>query len=462
MLGRLGLAGRLVLILMALLVTLGLAGIAIGLVVRSRDAGSTLRFPLPDQAAAIADLLDSEPASRRQIILRAANSDDLRVAISASKPPPPTYRRRFPVAEWLVDQYRGEFGSRHVDVMMMAPDDSSVFERLIEWSSPRSAVPLRLVLSLKTGDYLVLETRGAPTQRLFGVPTGFWVGFLGFMLAGLAIWAIIREAKPLGDLAHAVAGFSGDAAPVAVPVRGAPDVQKLIGAVNAMQLRIATLLKGRSVMLGAVSHDLKTYVTRLRLRVEDIASDVQRDKAVRDLDEMTALIDSAISVARSGAEPLSMSAVDLADLVQCEVAERADPRLRIGELGNAAVAGDALGLRRVLANVIDNALRYGDRCEVALTPIGEAFAIIIDDDGPGIAVADRATVFEPFVRLEPSRNRETGGSGLGLAIVKQIVDSHGGTIEIGDAPIGGARVTILLPRTRRPQASGSARVLFTA
>src|SRR5208337_2964427 len=126
--------------------------------------------------------------------------------------------------------------------------------------------PLRLSVSLKNGGYAVFETRGEVSRRLFGVPPGFWLGALGSLIGISALLAIWRESAPLRKLSQAIASFSGDGEPVVVTPQGAPEISKLISAVNGMQERIAALLQGRTILLGAVSHDLKTYITRLRLR----------------------------------------------------------------------------------------------------------------------------------------------------------------------------------------------------
>jgi signal transduction histidine kinase len=230
--------------------------------------------------------------------------------------------------------------------------------------------------------------------------------------------------------------------------RGAPEIRKLISAVNDMQSRIAALVKGRTMLLGAISHDLKTYITRLRLRAEGL-DDERRERATRDLEDMTALIDDAIAVARGATVSDRRERVDLMALVRVEAAERPDRSIEIEELAQnteCTVLGDPVALHRVLANLLDNALRHGTRAAVSVDCREQVVAIAVDDDGPGIPDAEREAVFEPFYRLETSRSRTTGGSGLGLAIVRQIVAAHGGTIAIGTSPLGGARLALTLPR----------------
>jgi signal transduction histidine kinase len=214
-----------------------------------------------------------------------------------------------------------------------------------------------------------------------------------------------------------------------------------------MQERIAGLVRGRTVLLGAISHDLKTYLTRLRLRAETIPEPEQQERTVRDLDDMTALIEDALALARGASVSERREEVDIADLIAKEIADRKDGRLRLRDAPArpAMVRGDAVALRRLMANLIDNALRYGAGAEVAVEDAGAEIVVLIDDDGPGIPALERSAVFEPFYRVEPSRSRETGGAGLGLAIARAIVEAHGGRIGADGAPEGGARIRIVLP-----------------
>ena len=230
--------------------------------------------------------------------------------------------------------------------------------------------------------------------------------------------------------------------------RGAPEIKKLIAAVNDMQGRIAALVKGRTMLLGAISHDLKTYITRLRLRAETLEDDTRRERTARDLDDMATLIDDALAVARGGSVSDRREHVDLHKLLRMEIGERSGEAIELRDTPNItdrSVLGDPVALRRLFSNLIDNALRYGSRCSVEMSCREDLVEVLIDDDGPGIPVAERQAVFEPFYRLEQSRNRATGGSGLGLAIARQIVEAHRGAIAIAQSPQGGARIAVSLP-----------------
>ncbi|WP_199763357.1 sensor histidine kinase, partial [Bradyrhizobium guangdongense] len=183
---------------------------------------------------------------------------------------------------------------------------------------------------------------------------------------------------------------------------------------------------------------------------EHIPDDVERQRAVADIDDMIRLLDDALLSTRAGAGGLSQEMVELAALVAVEVHDRhvqgaavdlvADERAR-----NVVVLGDRLALRRVFANIIDNALAYGRAAHVRTILKDGAVVVSIGDEGPGIPADQRQTVLEPFHRLEKSRNRATGGAGLGLAVVRSLVEAHGGTIAIGAAPGGGTRVSVTLP-----------------
>lgn len=446
MLSELGLAGRLVLIL--LLVVIGAMAISagIGYVVRSRDTQALPRVPLPDQAAAIVGLLDTAEPAQRSRILRAVNSAGVRVSISREPPAASGQLRRLPGVEWLVGQYLEALPDRDVRAVFEPTSGYGVVGAFIERLSPGSRPPLRIAAELRGGDWVVIETRGSPSLLILGLPPGFWIGALGSLLAAVAVWAVRREARPVGALSSSVASFAGDAVPRPVAATGAPDVRALIAATNDMQSRIAALLQARSALLGGISHDLRTFATRLRLRVEAIPDDVGRDKAVRDLDDMMRLLDDALLAARGRTASRMLETIDLGALIAGEVGEWPTERMLFESGANLHVRGDAVALRRVAANLIGNALRYGRRAEVRIAARERDVVLTIDDDGPGIPVAERLAVFEPFYRVETSRNQVTGGFGLGLTIAREIVLAHGGDIRVDSAPLGGARLEVALPR----------------
>ncbi len=444
MLGRFGFVGRLSAILMLALIALWALGAGISSVTRSPIVALPGALPLPHQMAAIVELLETSDPARRATILNATSSDILRVTLSDKAPTMSPEIRRLNGIEWLIGRYVGALGARDVIATIAPSHVARLQDAHVDnyWQYIRQ--PLRVAVGLKSGGYVVFETYGEISRRLFGLPPGFWVGVLGSLVGIAALVAVWREARPLHELSRSVSRFSGDGRPAILAPRGAPELRRLIVEVNRMQERIATLLKGRAVLLGAISHDLKTYITRLKLRAEMIADQYQQARAERDLDDMTNLIEQALALARGTAVAERMSTVDLAEVIRSTCDDRSNIAFR-APTERVDVEGDATALRRLFANVIDNALRYGKSCTVSVVRVGDFVRTTIDDDGPGIPADERSLVFEPFYRLENSRNRSTGGSGLGLAIAKQIVDAHGGSISIDSALAAGARLIIELP-----------------
>ena len=453
MIGRLGFAGRLMaIVLLALLASIAL-GAGLAYVNESREGPQPARLPLPDQAAAILEIFENGDATRRTLILKAVNSDALTVTIARERPAEVLPERRLPAVEWLVSRYIEVLGNREVIIAVDPPENKHRRELRFGQYWIYARQPMRLAVSLQSGGYLVFETRGEIAGRLFGLPPGFWLGVFGSLVGIAAILAVMREARPLRDLSRAVSQFTGDTVPAPVKPGGAPEIRNLIAAVNDMQARIVALVKGRTLLLGAISHDFKTYITRLRLRAEEIPEEGQREKAAHDLDDMTALIDDALAVAHGAAGHERREQVDVAELIGSLIADRGWREVELEfarTLTRSApvVEADPVALRRVFTNLIENALRYAGRCWISIEACGPNVVVHIDDDGPGIPEVERQAVFEPFYRLEQSRSRVTGGSGLGLAISRQIVEACGGTLSIESSPKRGARLRVMMPALR--------------
>lgn len=254
--------------------------------------------------------------------------------------------------------------------------------------------------------------------------------------------------RPLRDLAEAAERFSPDQVPQPLPETGPAEVRRAARAFNTMRERIRHLVAERMQAMAAVSHDLRTPITRLRLRSEFLEDDATRALIDADLGEMEAMIDSTLDYLRGGTSGEPLRAVDLASVVETIVDEHVDqghPVSLVG-LNSAPVRGRVLALKRAASNIIGNAVKYGRAAKVSIADAGDSFAILVEDEGPGIAEADRERVFHPFVRLEESRGRQTGGSGLGLTIALAVARSHDGSITLDNRAEGGLRVTLSLPK----------------
>jgi signal transduction histidine kinase len=444
MLRRFGITGRLIMIgLVGFLALLTLFGVLI-YQMRTQEDVIQRAFPLPEQIAAMVVTADALAARSRDDFLRALNNQNISVAISPDLPAEGTTTKRVPLVEAGLQRFTS-LANREVRVA--TETRAMLFAGPDEWIT---GAPLLIAVELADGNFLVVRTRGVLLARFFGIPSGFMVAALSLIIAAVTLVALARETRPLRNLTAALARFAENAMPSHVPPSGAADVRSLIDTVNHMQDRIGTMVKGRTILAGAISHDLKTYLTRLKLRIEDIPDPREREGAERDLAAMLAVVENAMSIARSGAGTRDREVVDLADIVRTEGArfQAAGPTLAIVATDNVSVMADPVALKRVMANLLENASRYASSIAVSITRTESEALLIVDDNGPGIPPEERDAVFEPFYRLDPARGTETGGSGLGLALCRQIIETHGGTIVIADAPMGGARIEIRLPLSR--------------
>ncbi len=262
-------------------------------------------------------------------------------------------------------------------------------------------------------------------------------------------WLAVRIAtRPLSRLAKAAEGLGKNLDQEPLPEDGPLEVRHAASAFNRMQARLRELFGERTRILAAVSHDLQTPITRLQLRAEMMDDDRLREKMLADLAEMQALVEEGLAYAGSTAAPKETEVlVDLDALVSSLVADYADAGrpVSLASVCGQAVRTQPHKLRRLLCNLVDNALKFGGSAELTLAVAGDPFVISVRDHGEGIAEAELEKVFEPFYRLEPSRNRETGGTGLGLAIAGQLARSLGVMLRLRNHPDGGLEAMLTLP-----------------
>jgi len=215
---------------------------------------------------------------------------------------------------------------------------------------------------------------------------------------------------------------------------------------NNMQTRLNRLLQERTQMMGAIAHDLRTPLTRLAFRLEDLPSGL-REKVSADIQEMKMMIASVLEFIRDRSLAPRRERLDFRLLVESVVDDLSDLGYDVNLQPGAPITlqGDPIALKRAIVNLIDNALKYGERARVRVQVTDAQCILQIDDDGPGIAPEFQDSVFEPFFRVENSRNRDTGGIGLGLAAVRSIVLDHGGEVRVQNRKEGGLRATVSLP-----------------
>ncbi|WP_407049122.1 sensor histidine kinase [Methyloraptor flagellatus] len=225
------------------------------------------------------------------------------------------------------------------------------------------------------------------------------------------------------------------------------EIRAVASAFERLQRRLGSLLAARLALVGGIAHDVRTFATRLRLRVDGIADDQERTRAIADIEDMIRLLDDALIAGRAGTATLDLELFDLDRFVADEIGDRRALGQSVDVAivpGTYPVLADRVALKRILGNVVDNAINYGRCAHVRLAAVSATAVLTIADEGPGVAEADRETLFEPFTRLDPSRNRRTGGSGLGLAVTRTLVEAHDGSIRFVDAARG-AMIEIRLP-----------------
>ncbi len=283
----------------------------------------------------------------------------------------------------------------------------------------------------------------------------FWATgiFLPVLLATLAVIAISvlavwRATAPLALFTRAAERLGRDVAAPPLDERGPREVSHAARAFNGMQKRLRSYIEDRTQMLAAISHDLRTPITRMRLRAEFVEEGEQRDKMLRDLDEMEAMIAATLSFARDDATREERVQIDLADLLQslCDEAVDGGGEAEYAGPRRLAMFGAPVALKRAFSNLIGNALKYGQAARVSLQQGEAEITVLVEDEGTGIPEDQLEKVFAAFYRVEGSRSRETGGVGLGLAVVRSILRAHGGDITLANRPEGGLRATVTLPR----------------
>ena len=403
---------------------------------------------VPDQIAAVVRLWPSLAPAQRRDMLTATSWAGLNFHITSDAPVASADTAHVREVEDAVRKRLGPALATDSVVALIHARPFGREGRAMNWALSRE--PVRVAVRLSPDEWLVAEVRGDLLPRFLGLPTGFWVGLVGLLLASGVLIAILREGRAVERVAGAVEAFAATGIPQPMTIGGSPEIAGLGRRVQRMQEQVATLLAERNAMLGAVAHDIKTYVQRLKLRLEVLDLPDQVEKAGRDLDAMNRLVEDALLVALH-ANPLThRETIDLLAVVSHEVEAAklagGDVTFNHENQGSILVSGERSALSRAFSNIIGNALRYGKRARVSLRQGRGLATIIVDDDGPGIPLVERQAVFKAFHRAESSRSRSTGGTGLGLAIAHGIIErQHGGSIDIADAPSGGARVSVYLP-----------------
>ena len=280
---------------------------------------------------------------------------------------------------------------------------------------------------------------------------GPWMMTLLFMVISvtlLGLWAARALTAPLSSFARAAETFSLDGAAAPLPERGPEEIRSVAKALNRMRERITSLIDDRTKMLAAISHDLRTPITRMRLRSEFIEDETHRNRMLADLDQMRAMLESVLSFLRNDHRLESMTLTDIVSTLQLVTDQFSDMGHKVSYDGPAHAMATVRpdDLHRSVTNLVENAVRFGAEATIRLRTTGDHITIEVEDDGPGISDARKHDVLEPFVRGDDARNMdESEGFGLGLSITNAVVLAHGGTLSLHDRKPHGLLVRIELP-----------------
>ncbi len=406
------------------------------------------------RAANLALLLEEAPQALHPSILRAADSPLVRFSAG----PQPLVDRDHGDGRAMAARVRDLLGNGadrevRVELHEVGPRRRDVPRGMARMHRemmgvPLTAVEMRLSIALSDGGWLNVATRfhRPPLQWPWAATVSFAVTAAATI--AVALWFLLsRITGPLARLSTAADRLGRGEDVPELREAGPTEVRELTVTFNRMQARLTRFVADRTRLLAALGHDLRSPLTAMRVRAEMVDDDETRERLIATIEEMREMVEATLAFARGVTVAEASEPVDLAALL-------ADLTAEIEETGTSVTLSAAPGtvarvrptaLRRALRNLVDNACRYGGGAEVSLEATGQEARIVVTDRGPGIPDADLERAFDPFVRLEASRSRDTGGTGLGLSIARTIGQAHGGDLRLANRPEGGLAATLSLP-----------------
>jgi signal transduction histidine kinase len=457
---------RLVLVLLTVLIAAQLVSFAIHMHERSEALQQASGMQSAQRIAELVQLLDSLGQAERRRIAPVLSAPPLTVALD--RPPlgaaADETGPRSALFAAMLRRFIGDGRAVAVSVTGVVPSDTPPMPgfagrgRHGGWMPPMAAahyfsqpgfafvaqVPLRDGTLATFESRMPAQTENWPYRLLLSLAV-----LLAAVIA-VSLLAVRWVTRPLQVLADTAEELGKNIHRPALEERGPLEVVRAARALNTMQARLIGTLKERTGVLAAMSHDLKTPITRLRLRAELLEDTVLKAKIAADLDEMQSMVGGALDFLRGAGSGEPVKPVDMTALLESLQADMQElgGEVRIEGAALKPFPGKPQALKRCLWNLLDNAVKYGKKARVAVDDNGERLEIRIQDQGPGIPLSEIGKVFEPFHRVESSRNRETGGTGLGLSIARGIAEDHGGSLALRNRPEGGLEARLDLPRRR--------------
>jgi signal transduction histidine kinase len=401
-------------------------------------------FHALERAEQLITTADVMPEGARPTYLVAANRGTVRLEVSdvpqAQALPPTEFSST--LQQRLGERYQLVPLPEHPPACDQPRQTTSIFAST-QWKGTCETMNVRL------HDGQMLKLSVLPPRQAPAGPNNELLLLTPFLLSilFLAYWVARMSMRPLKRLAQAAKDLGNDINHPPVVLSGAAEIRQASAAFNAMQARIRQHITQRTQMLAAITHDLQTPLTRLRLRLEKVSDPDLQQRLIDDLSAMQQMVREGLDLARSMDSGETMQALDLDALLDSVCSDAADTGQQVELRGRAAMAlmGRPLAIRRCLVNLIDNAVKYGHYAQVSVERMVGAARIRIRDGGPGIAPDQMARVFEPFYRIETSRSRESGGTGLGLTIARNIAEQHGANVTLANHQDGGLEVTLVVP-----------------
>ena len=455
--------GRLVVVLLGGLIVAQLAAAYINMAERDRLLYRAGGMQLAQRIADIARLLDSVAPSERRRIAAVFNAPPL--AVSLDRPPLATGEPddaqnsvfagvlRFALGANMPVRLKrrpGGFapppGRGMMGGAMMGP---SMMGQPMPWhGAPPGGASYLVQVTLHDGTLVTFDSYLSPQEGSIPLRLGLTLLVLLGTVIVVSLIAVRWVTGPLSALATAAEKLGRDIDRPPLEESGPVEVRRAASAFNLMQQRLSRFLSDRTRVLTAMSHDLKTPLTRLRLRMETVDDPVLREKIGKDLDEMQSMVTQTLDYMRDSSRSEATQQVDLMAMLETLQIDFRDTGHAVDIKGALAqpYVGRPLALRRCLTNLVENAIRYGGRATIELEDTAKQVVVRIVDDGPGMPDEELERAFEPFYRGERSRSRETGGTGLGLGIARNIARAHGGELVLKNRPGGGLEAHLSLPR----------------
>ena len=394
-----------------------------------------------DRIAQSVRSLEAQPPAQRETTLASLDSDDMHIkAIDENQISPNTPRGS------IQSSLAARLGSER-EVRTMGGGGGRMLHS--NTAMPHHAMATRVFdVRLRDGQWIRFTLN--PESETPALPLDLIAQLLVTLLIVIAVvmLAVRQATRPLQQLAQAADKLGRDLDTPPLAEAGLAETRQAAQAFNRMQARIKRLIEERARALAAVSHDLRTPLTRLRLRAELVEDEKLREQMAGDLESMAAMLDATLDYLRGLQDSEEARPIDINALLQSLTDDAQVLGKTIGIEGTAAApfTGRLSALSRALQNLIDNAIKYGHGAQLRIDDDASALRIAVEDSGPGIPEAELARITEPYYRPDASRNSETGGVGLGLSIVKDIALIHGGELQLANRPQGGLRATLVLPR----------------